>query len=315
MQPPSAKSILPRSLFGRALLILLIPMVVLQLVVGLVFFQRHYLRVTDQMARSLALELRYALDVIEAAPDAPAAGVALQAFARPLRLSLQLEPGARVEGEVRREVFDLTGQALVAALEEDLPGPLAIDLVRNPRAVHVALPSARGALRVIAPRSRLTVSNPHQLLVLMLIASLVLGAVAVLFLRNQVRPARRGGGGLRQGPVLALPPRRGGGGAPRRGGLPQHARPDRAADRAAHPGRGQPRPAHAAHPDEAHPRAARRRSRDRGPRPGHRPDGADAGEFLAFARGDVLEESAATDPISSPGASSRTPSGAARRSA
>lgn len=191
MQIPGATSILPRSLFGRALLILLVPMVVLQLVVGLVFFQRHYLRVTDQMARGLALELRYALDLIEGAADAEAAAVELSAVARPLRLSLQIEPGARAEASVRREVFDLTGRALAAALAEDLPGPLAIDLIGNPRAVRITLPSAKGALQVIAPRSRVTVSNPHQLLVLMVAASVILGTVAVLFLRNQVRPIRQ----------------------------------------------------------------------------------------------------------------------------
>lgn len=302
MQPLSAKSILPRSLFGRALLILLIPMVVLQLVVGLVFFQRHYLRVTDQMARSLALELRYALDVIEAAPDAPAASVALQAFARPLRLSLQLEPGARVEGEVRREVFDLTGQALVAALEEDLPGPLAIDLVRNPRAVHVALPSARGALRVIAPRSRVTVSNPHQLLVLMLIASLVLGAVAVLFLRNQVRPIRQLAEAAEDfGKGRSSPFRPAGAEEVRRAGaafLNMRARIERQIEQRTQMLSG------VSH-DLRTPLTRMKLTLallDDDPEIEGLAQDIDQmermlGEFLAFARGDVLEESAATDPI------------------
>ena len=69
MALPPLKSFLPRSLFGRALTILLVPIVVLQLVVGLVFFQRHYLRVTEQMTRSVAYELAYAVEQIEAAGD------------------------------------------------------------------------------------------------------------------------------------------------------------------------------------------------------------------------------------------------------
>jgi two-component system osmolarity sensor histidine kinase EnvZ len=190
MQPASAKSILPRSLFGRALLILLVPIVLLQLVVGLVFFQRHYLRVTDQMTRGVALELRYAVDAIAEAPDAEAAAAALARLARPLRLALALEPGARVEAGVRRDLDDLTGRALVATLTEELPGPLAVDLASNSRAVRIEVATDKGALVAVAPRNRLSVSNPHQLLVLMVIASIVLGAVAVLFLRNQVRPIR-----------------------------------------------------------------------------------------------------------------------------
>jgi two-component system osmolarity sensor histidine kinase EnvZ len=191
MQPPSARSILPRSLFGRALLILLVPIVLLQLVVGLVFFQRHYLRVTDQLTRGVALELRYAIGQIEEAPNAAAATAALARISGPLRLSLRLEPDARVTSAVERSADDLTGRALAATLTEELPGPLAVDLVSNPRAVRISVQTSQGALTAVAPRNRLTVSNPHQLLVLMVIASLVLGAVAVLFLRNQVRPIRQ----------------------------------------------------------------------------------------------------------------------------
>lgn len=191
MQPPSARSVLPRSLFGRALLILLVPIVLLQLIVGLVFFQRHYSRVTEQMTRGVAYEIAYAIGRIEAAPDAVAAEAALGALARPLRLSLRLEPGAELEPGVERQAIDLTGRTLVATLFGELERPLAIDLVSDDRGVRIATATDKGLLVVEAPRSRLSVSNPHQLLVLMLVASIVLGAVAVGFLRNQIRPIRQ----------------------------------------------------------------------------------------------------------------------------
>ncbi|MBP7003445.1 ATP-binding protein [Amaricoccus sp.] len=191
MQLPSARSFLPHSLFGRALMILLVPMVLLQLLVGLVFFQRHYLRVTEQMTRGVALELRAAMQAIEAAPDADAARADLAVLSRPLRLALRLEPDATLSPGVRRPFDDLTGRALAATLEDELPGPLAIDLASNPRVVHIGAPTGKGVLVAVVPRNRMSVSNPHQLLVLMVGASLVLGAVAVLFLRNQVRPIRQ----------------------------------------------------------------------------------------------------------------------------
>ena len=62
MALPPLRSLLPRSLFGRALTILLVPIAVLQLVVGLVFFQRHYLRVSEQMTRAIAYELAYSVE-------------------------------------------------------------------------------------------------------------------------------------------------------------------------------------------------------------------------------------------------------------
>jgi two-component system osmolarity sensor histidine kinase EnvZ len=57
--------------------------------------------------------------------------------------------------------------------------------------VRIAAQTSRGALVAVSPRNRMSVSNPHQLFVLMVAASVVLGAIAVLFLRNQVRPIRQ----------------------------------------------------------------------------------------------------------------------------
>lgn len=192
MQPPRAKAFLPRSLLGRALLILLVPIVLLQLVVGLVFFQRHYQRVTDQLTRGVALELNFAVGQVAAAPDAAAAASALAQVSGPLRLMLRLDPpDPGFAPEVRRERLDLTGRVIVRTLEEELERPLRIDLVEDERLVRIATPTDKGVLVAEAPRGRLSVPNPHQLLVLMLGASAVLGTIAVLFLRNQVRPIRQ----------------------------------------------------------------------------------------------------------------------------
>ena len=55
----------PRGLYGRAALILIVPIVVLQLVVSLVFLQRHFEGVTQQMTRNLLLEIAYVLEGID----------------------------------------------------------------------------------------------------------------------------------------------------------------------------------------------------------------------------------------------------------
>jgi len=97
MRPPTLRSLLPRSLFGRALAILLVPIVVLQLVVGLVFFQRHYQRVTEQMtierlgvehAFSLVRQVGVAVEETARGPlpvTAPARVVLVSGIARPAR--------------------------------------------------------------------------------------------------------------------------------------------------------------------------------------------------------------------------------------
>jgi two-component system, OmpR family, osmolarity sensor histidine kinase EnvZ len=191
MSAPRPSSFLPRSLFGRALLILMVPIVVLQLVVGFLFFQRHYQRVTDQMTRGVAMELNYAAERVEAAEDAAGVARALADLQGPLNLRLAFDPGATVTPEVRRNWLDLSGRVVVSTLDLTLRRPVAIDLATAPRNVAIALQTDIGVLRAAVPRDRLSVSNPHQLLVVMSLSALVLSAIALLFLRNQVRPIRR----------------------------------------------------------------------------------------------------------------------------
>ena len=190
MAPPSSKPLLPRSLFGRALTILLVPLVLLQLVVGLVFFQRHYLRVSHQMTRTIAHELAFAVAEAEAAGSPEAAAARVSATALPLALRVGFLPDGRVAPGVTRAPFDFTAAAVAATLAHEIGRPITLDVATDPRNAHVAIGTEHGVLEATVPRDRLSVSNPHQLLVLMVFTSIVLAAIAVIFLRNQVRPIR-----------------------------------------------------------------------------------------------------------------------------
>ncbi len=184
------RRILPRSLFGRALTILLVPIVVLQLVVGLVFFQRHYLRVSEQMTRSIAYELSYAVAQIGSAGQPAQATLRIAGLARPLDLVMHFSPGETITPGVRRDFFDFTGAKVAETLADAIPAPFALDLSSDSRIAALAIATPPGVLHVEIPRDRLSVANPHQLLVLMILVAVILTATAVLFLRNQVRPIR-----------------------------------------------------------------------------------------------------------------------------
>ena len=79
---------------------------------------------------------------------------------------------------------------MIDTLRGGLPGLGAVDLGTPPRVV-LWTQTRHGLLRIAFPRGWVSASNPHQLLVLMLIASVVMTTVAYLFLRNQLRPIRR----------------------------------------------------------------------------------------------------------------------------
>ena len=179
----------PRGLYGRAALILLLPIVAIQLVVSVVFIQRHFEDVTAQMTRSLAPTLGYLAGEVESAPDEASARARLADLAPRLGIEATLDAQAPVGAS--RAFYDLSSRVVEATLREEL-GPIGpIDFGPPQRRVVLDMPTRYGPMRVDFSRRRVSASNPHQLLVLMVVAGVVLSVVATFFLRAQLRPVRR----------------------------------------------------------------------------------------------------------------------------
>ncbi|MCF6304473.1 MAG: ATP-binding protein [Rhodobacteraceae bacterium] len=170
---------------------MLFPVIGLQLIVGQVFIQRHFQRVTEQMTQSVALEINYAIQLIDLAEDIPAAQSALDEISVNLELLLLLNPEMALPAQDLRFFYDLSGKSLVESLHSEVKLPLRVDLRQDQRRVAIWVETPKGVLEIVLPRSRVTASNPHQLLVLMMVASVILVVISVGFLRIQVRPIRR----------------------------------------------------------------------------------------------------------------------------
>lgn len=187
---PRLKSLLPRSLFGRAALILVLPVIVVQLIVSIAFIQRHFEGVTRQMTGGVIIEIKYLLNAVAAAPDLAQA----QQVAQQLGLGLSLfvaVPVAEIPAADSRALLDYSGRAMTLTLRKDLPGVLAVDLTSNSNVVQIYVDSAQGPMRITLNRGRVSASNPHQLLVWMVFTSALMTFIAYIFLRNQLTPITR----------------------------------------------------------------------------------------------------------------------------
>lgn len=182
------KQFMPRGLYGRAALILIVPIVTLQLVVSVVFIQRHFNRITVQMTEAVAAEVSLIVSQINTTPRAELALSRAQSIAGPLDTQLAL-PADPVT--TRRRFTDFTGLRVERTLEQGLPGLLGVDLKTDRALVTMAITTDHGILRVVLDRDRVSATNPHQLLVLMVITGFLMTLIAYLFLRNQLRPIRR----------------------------------------------------------------------------------------------------------------------------
>lgn len=188
-EPGWVKAALPRGLYGRAALILFLPVVVVSIVVAIVFLQRHFEGVTRQMTSSMVRELGFVARSIEDAGTPVLARRAGTDLAGPLGLELEM-PAPALSRDMR-DLFDLSGRVVIKVLHDRLPQVTGVDLGSNDRRVTVGMDGPHGRYRLSFERRRVSASNPHQLLVLLIGTSLLITGIASIFLRNQLRPIRR----------------------------------------------------------------------------------------------------------------------------
>lgn len=180
--------ILPRGLYGRAALILVVPILIIQLVFSTEFIQRFYEDVTSQMTQGVAIDLDFLLDEIEASPSLEAARARVVPLAKALEIGLTLPAGPDAPTGDKRQWIDLSGDTIIATLRERLPSLVAVDLTGTNRMVKLRFDSRFGPVQVELNRRRMSASNPHQLIVLMVFTSVLMAVVAYFFLRRQLRP-------------------------------------------------------------------------------------------------------------------------------
>lgn len=176
------KYYMPRSLYGRAALILLLPVVFLQLVVSVLFTQRHFEDVTQQMSDTVARELRLVIAAIESGQDLRDLGP-LQIFVFDLQDEALDEPN-------RRKWYDFSGRVVTTRLSVRVPQVKVVDLSAD-RVVRLIVETSAGVSELRFDRRRISASNPHQLFVNMVFFSILVTIVALIYLRNQLRPIKR----------------------------------------------------------------------------------------------------------------------------
>ena len=178
----------PRGLYGRAALILILPVVTLQLVVSVVFIQRHFEGVTRQMTQTAAREVQLLLQDVALTRNPALALEAVNPLARQLQIELRFSD-AEAPSALRRW-FDLSGLQVIDTFEQLLPSLRAVRLPDD-HAVQLYLETPPGILEVTLDRRRVSPSNPHQLFVNMVFFGALMTLIAFIYLRNQLRPITR----------------------------------------------------------------------------------------------------------------------------
>jgi two-component system osmolarity sensor histidine kinase EnvZ len=185
------KGKMPAGLYGRALLIIIAPMVILQSVVAFVFMERHWNTVTRRLSAAVTQDIAALIDVYRTFPqDADSARLRRIAQER-LGLVVDFLPATEMPPPGPKPFFSLLDQALSEEIRKQIGRPYWIDTVGRSSLVEIRIQLDNAVMRVFARRNAAYASNSEIFLLWMVGTSLVLLAVAILFLRNQIKPILR----------------------------------------------------------------------------------------------------------------------------
>ena len=180
--------LLPKGLYARALIIIIAPIVLLQSVLVFVFMERHYDYVTRRLVLATVQDIATLAELYEAYPR-PEVSEKLTDIARQkLNLVAQIEPGAQLPPALPKPFFRFLDRTLTKQIRSKIDKPFWLDTVGDSDHVEVRVKLDNAVLKVLARRNQTYASNTHIFLLWMITTSLVLLTVAILFLRNQIRP-------------------------------------------------------------------------------------------------------------------------------
>ncbi|MGL5446915.1 MAG: ATP-binding protein [Rhabdaerophilum sp.] len=187
----SLNRILPKGLYTRALLIIIMPMVLLQTVVAYVFMERHWQSVTSRLSQALSQDIAALIEVYEQFPGEMGTRTITRIGEQRLGLDIEFLPAEPLPPPLRKPFFDILDQALSTELSLRLKKPFWIDTVGRSNLVEIRVQLDTSIMRIIARRSQAYASNSHIFLAWMAGSSFVLIGVSVILLRNQIRPILR----------------------------------------------------------------------------------------------------------------------------
>lgn len=182
------KRFLPRGLFGRSLIIIVAPMVLLQGIVTYVFFERDLYLTTRRLARDVAADVALLVTLEDSTPTLERDAVRALA-ARQLRYRLTFHDGATLPPSPPPS--NTVEVALDDIIAERVGPNRHFSSARVENNFDIKVETKDGVLEIVGPRDRITVSGPDIFILWMVGSALILLAIAILFLRNQVRPIER----------------------------------------------------------------------------------------------------------------------------
>lgn len=183
--------ILPKGLYARSLLIVIVPMVLLQSAIAYFFMERHWQLTTYQLSHAVTRDIAALVDLYATFPGISSREDIQRIAQERLELDVDFLPAEPLPPALPKPFFSLLdplNRNLSNELARQVGRPYWIDTIGRSNVIEVRVQLSDAVMRIMVRRSAAYASNSHIFFVWMLGTSLVLLGLAILFLRNQIRP-------------------------------------------------------------------------------------------------------------------------------
>ncbi|MBQ9349508.1 ATP-binding protein [Phyllobacterium sp.] len=182
---------MPKRLYARSLIIIIAPMVLLQSVIAFVFMERYWQTVTQRLSTAVVRDISGIIDLMDTYPQDPGYENLIRIARERLSLNISILPPDPLPAPGPKPFFSILDEPLSAEITKQINRPFWIDTIGDSDLVEIRIQLEGKVLRVFARRSQAYASNTLILLVWMSGSALVLLAIAILFLRNQIKPIQQ----------------------------------------------------------------------------------------------------------------------------
>ncbi len=190
------KRFVPRTLFGRSLLILILPILIIQAISMFIFFDRHWSKMTSRLAFAVAGEISVLSSYIDEADNDEMVQKIITLAEQRLEFLVtfdrgEIPPPNVVPSNILEGWEGMVRNSLMHELDDALDYPFTVDVDFKEKWAEVRVQLSGGVLNVALPQRRLFSSTTYIFLIWVFFASTILLVISILFMRNQIRPIRR----------------------------------------------------------------------------------------------------------------------------
>jgi len=182
---------LPKSLYARVVLIVILPIFLMQSVVTYIFFARHWDLVSANLSANVTGQIAMVSRLYSETENAQRRREIEQFSLDDLDISLRFEPNKTIPNKDKRSVFALYNNTLDRQLADRLTEPYWFNTQSWPAYVEIRVQLADGYLVFLPRRDRVFATNGPIFVLWLVGTTILIGWIAIIFLRNQVRSILR----------------------------------------------------------------------------------------------------------------------------